>query len=406
MNCLIGQSGGPTAVINSSLSGAIQAGIDFDFDEIYLSLNGIVGLLDDKLEKVDKKKFEDVDGENRLKKRPSSILGSCRFKLPEDLDDEIYKNIFKSLKKYEISTFVYIGGNDSMDTVMKLNNYMEKEGIDWVNVVGCPKTIDNDLCEMDHSPGFASAAKFVNTALRQIRLDCDIYPIKSVTFVEIMGRNAGWLTATSYLANYKRDKDIVNLVYLPEDKKSLEDIKNEIKEKLEEDNNLVVAVSEGFMDKEKRLANEEKKSFDQGFNHPVIAGIGQKISDFIHNDLDIKTRCVELNIVQRTSFLISKTDSEEAFKLGYLAIEKGIEETNLIPILKRISDEPYKVEYLTTDPSNIANKEKKIPQDWLDDREILKEKILSYTLPLIQGEVEQEFSDGIFDYIKLEDFTK
>ncbi|MFQ9997843.1 MAG: 6-phosphofructokinase, partial [Anaerococcus obesiensis] len=168
MNCLIGQSGGPTAVINSSLAGAIQAGIDFDFDNIFVSLNGIEGLLSENIKKVDKDLFEKENANERLRKRPSSILGSCRFKLSDDLKDWQYKKIFENLKKYEISTFVYIGGNDSMDTVMKLNSYIEKNKIDWVNVVGCPKTIDNDLCEMDHSPGFASASKFVNSALRQI----------------------------------------------------------------------------------------------------------------------------------------------------------------------------------------------------------------------------------------------
>ena len=406
MNCLIGQSGGPTAVINSSLAGAIQAGIDFDFDNIFVSLNGIEGLLHNDIKFVDKDLFKNNNAKEMLKKRPSSILGSCRFKLDDDYSSDQYKKIFDILKKYDISTFVYIGGNDSMDTVMKLNKYIEKNEINWINVVGCPKTIDNDLCEMDHSPGFSSAAKFVNSALRQIRLDCDIYPIKSITFVEIMGRNAGWLTATSYLANYKSDKDIVNLVYLPEDEKSLDDISMEIKEKFEEDNNLVIAVSEGFMDKEGKLLTEKQKSFDKGFNHPIIAGIGQKISDYIHNELEIKTRCVELNIVQRTSFLISKTDSDEAYQLGYLAIKYGREKTNIVPILKRENSNDYKVKYLTTKPSNIANKEKRIPQQWLDSREILKEKIIDYTLPLIKGEVEQEFNDGIFDYIKLEDFAK
>ena len=406
MNCLIGQSGGPTAVINSSLAGAIQAGIDFDFDNIFVSLNGIEGLLHNDIKFVDKDLFKNNNAKEMLKKRPSSILGSCRFKLDDDYSSDQYKKIFDILKKYDISTFVYIGGNDSMDTVMKLNKYIEKNEINWINVVGCPKTIDNDLCEMDHSPGFSSAAKFVNSALRQIRLDCDIYPIKSITFVEIMGRNAGWLTATSYIANYKRDKDVVNLLYLPEDEKSLEDIKEEIKEKLKEDSNLVVAVSEGFMDKEGKLLTEKQKSFDKGFNHPIIAAIGQKISDYIHKKLEIKTRCVELNIVQRTSFLISKTDSDEAYQLGYLAIKYGREKTNIVPILKREKSDDYKVKYSTTKPSNIANKEKKIPREWLDSREILKEKILDYTLPLIKGEVEQEFNDGIFDYIKLEDFAK
>lgn len=406
MNCLIGQSGGPTAVINSSLAGAIQAGIDFDFDNIFVSLNGIEGLLHNDIKFVDKDLFKNNNAKEMLKKRPSSILGSCRFKLDDDYSSDQYKQIFDILKKYEISTFVYIGGNDSMDTVMKLNKYIEKNEINWINVVGCPKTIDNDLCEMDHSPGFSSAAKFVNSALRQIRLDCDIYPIKSITFVEIMGRNAGWLTATSYLSNYKSDKDIVNLVYLPEDEKSLDDISMEIKEKFEEDNNLVIAVSEGFMDKEGKLLTEKQKSFDKGFNHPIIAGIGQKISDYIHNELEIKTRSVELNIVQRTSFLISKTDSDEAYQLGYLAIKYGREKTDIVPILKRENANDYKVKYSTTKPLNIANKEKKIPQQWLDSREILKEKIIDYALPLIKGEVEQEFNDGIFDYIKLEDFTK
>lgn len=406
MNCLVGQSGGPTAVINSSLAGVIQAGIDLNYDGIFLSLNGIEGIINKNIKKVDKDLFEKNFGKDRLKKRPSSILGSCRYKLPEDLNDEVYGKIFENFKKYEIDTFVYIGGNDSMDTVMKLNAYIEKNKIDWINVVGCPKTIDNDLCEMDHSPGFGSAAKFVNTVLRQVRLDCDIYPIKSITFVEIMGRNAGWLTATSYLANYKSDKDIVNLVYLPEDEKSLDDISIEIKKKFEEDNNLVIAVSEGFMDKEGKLLTEKQKSFDKGFNHPIIAGIGQKISDYIHKELEIKTRCVELNIVQRTSFLISKTDSDEAYQLGYLAIKYGREKTNIVPILKRENSNDYKVKYSTTKPSNIANKEKKIPQQWLDSREILKEKIIDYTLPLIKGEVEQEFNDGIFDYIKLDDFAK
>lgn len=406
MNCLIGQSGGPTAVINSSLAGAIVAGIEQGFDNVLLSLNGIEGLLNDNIKSVDKELFEKRKVKERLKKRPSSILGSCRFKLSDDLSDKQYEKIFENLKKYQISTFVYIGGNDSMDTVMKLNKYIEIKGIDWVNIVGCPKTIDNDLCEMDHSPGFASASKFVNSALRQIRLDCDIYPIKSITFVEIMGRNAGWLTATSYLSNYKMDKDIVNLVYLPEDSKTLDDIKKEIIDKFKEDNNLVIAISEGFMDKEKKLENDRRQSFDKGFNHPIIAGIGQKISDYMKSKLKVKTRAVELNIVQRTSYIISKTDSNEAYELGYSALKEGKNNTNIVPILVREDSDEYKIRYTSTNPSKIANKEKKIPEKWLESREILKEKIIEYALPLIKGEVEQEFSDGIFSYIKLEDFVK
>lgn len=406
MNCLIGQSGGPTAVINSSLAGSIQAGLDLGFRKIYLVENGIEGLIKEKIKEVDKKAFKKEKAKERLKKRPSSILGSCRYKLPENLEDEIYKQIFEKLKKYKIKSFVYIGGNDSMDTVMKLNQYIEKEKIDWVNIGGCPKTIDNDLCEMDHSPGFGSAAKYINTILRQIRLDCDIYPIKSVTFVEIMGRNAGWLTATSYLANIKRKKAIVNLTYLPEDKKSLEEIKKEIKEKQKEDNNLVVAISEGFMDKEESLKDKEEKSYDKGFNHPIIAGIGKKISDYINKEMGIKTRSVELNIVQRTNLLISETDAKEAYELGYMSIKESLEKTNQVPIIKRKTNNPYKISYETTIAQKIANKEKKIPKEWLEDREKLKEKIKEYTLPLIKGEIVQDYTDGIFDYIELEDFVK
>ena len=238
MNCIVAQSGGPTSVINSSLAGVIQAGIDNDFDKIYLSLNGIEGILHRNIREVDKDKFEKNKAKDRLMARPSSILGSCRFKLPKDIDDEIYRKIFAFLKEKEINVFVYIGGNDSMDTVKKLNEYIQKYKIEDINVVGCPKTIDNDLNGMDHSPGFGSAAKYIALTLRNIRNDVDIYDLESVTIVEIMGRHAGWLAASSLLANHKMDKDLVNLVYVPEINKSIEEIVADIKEEMKAEERL------------------------------------------------------------------------------------------------------------------------------------------------------------------------
>ena len=217
MNLIVAQSGGPTSVINSSLAGVIDGGIDNDFDNIYLSHNGIEGIIGDHISRVDTEAFTRDNIGKKLKARPSSILGSCRYKLSGDFEDPVYEKIFAVLKKYDIGLFIYIGGNDSMDTVDKLNTYMKEKSIEGINVIGCPKTIDNDLMGMDHSPGFGSAAKFIAQSLRTIRTDVDIYDLESVTFVEIMGRHAGWLASSSLLANHGYNKKVVNLLYIPED---------------------------------------------------------------------------------------------------------------------------------------------------------------------------------------------
>lgn len=406
MNCIVAQSGGPTSVINSSLAGVIQAGIDNNFEKIYLSLNGIEGILKGNIKEVDKKKFKKNKAKDGLMARPSSILGSCRYKLPADIDDDIYKNIFTFLKEKEINVFVYIGGNDSMDTVKKLNEYIEKNKVEDIHVLGCPKTIDNDLNGMDHSPGFGSAAKYISNTLRNIRNDVDIYDLESVTIVEIMGRHAGWLAASSLLTNYKAKKDLVNLVYLPEASKSLDDIESEIKEALKTEKNLIIAMAEGFRDKDSYLDKEMFTNTDDGFNHPIVSGVAQRLADYLRDKLDVKTRAVELNIVQRTSSTISKTDTEEAFKLGYKALSLGVDKTNLIPVLRRKEGSYYDIFYTEVEPDLIANKEMKIPQSWLVDKDTLQEKIIAYALPLIQGEVEQKFVDGLPVYIDLYDFIK
>lgn len=404
MNAIIAQSGGPTSVINSSLAGAISAYIENGFDHIYLSLNGIEGIISGNYREVDKDSFIRNKISEKLMARPSSILGSCRFKLSEDMEDENYKQIFQTLEELEITSLVYIGGNDSMDTVMKLNSYMDCNNISGINVIGCPKTIDNDLCQMDHSPGFGSAAKFINQSLLTLRTDVDIYNLKSVTFVEIMGRNAGWLAASSLLSNHQSGKDVVNLLYLPEDNKSLDEVIEEIKKALKSENNLIVALAEGYRDRERLLDKSMFSNTDDGFNHKIVAGVGQRLADIIRSELEIKSRAVELSLLQRTNTTISKTDAKEAYELGYKAAKLSKDKTNLIPILVREDADQYKVTYTEVRPEKIANLEKKIPQEWIKDKNILYEKIVNYALPLIEGEVNQKYKNGLPIFVKLDDF--
>lgn len=404
MNAIIAQSGGPTSVINSSLAGAISAYIENGFDHIYLSLNGIEGIISGNYREVDKDSFIRNKISEKLMARPSSILGSCRFKLSDDMEDENYKQIFQTLEELEITSLVYIGGNDSMDTVMKLNSYMDCNNISGINVIGCPKTIDNDLCQMDHSPGFGSAAKFINQSLLTLRTDVDIYNLKSVTFVEIMGRNAGWLAASSLLSNHQAGKDVVNLLYLPEDNKSLDEVIEEIKKALKSENNLIVALAEGFRDRERLLDKSMFSNTDDGFNHKIVAGVGERLADIIRNELEIKSRSVELSLLQRTNTTISKTDAKEAYELGYKAAKLSKDKTNLIPILVREDTDQYKVTYTEVSPEKIANLEKKIPEEWIKDKNTLQEKIVNYALPLIEGEVNQKYEHGLPVFVKLDDF--
>ncbi|MDO4778654.1 MAG: diphosphate--fructose-6-phosphate 1-phosphotransferase [Tissierellia bacterium] len=407
MNSLIGQSGGPTSVINSTLAGAIKASIDFGAERVFGLKNGIVGLINEEFVEIDKEIFINDKIYEKLKKRPSSILGSCRYKLPEDLNDPIYSKIFNVLKGRNITNFEYIGGNDSMDTVTKLNKYMQKNNISDISIVGGPKTIDNDLFGMDHSPGFGSCVKFINTSLKTVRADCDIYPIRSVTIVEIMGRNTGWLTASSHLANIGHEKEVVNIVYTSEISISKEQIIKDIEKAFEKDSNVLIALSEGFMDSEKYFEQESRQSHDFGFNHPIISGIGQRISNYVHEVMGVKTKAIELSILQRTGIYISETDSEEAFNLGYNSMKYSFEGmSGVVAVLNRKNTESYEVEYSHVNAGEIANKEKNIPIEWLQTPETLRDNITKYALPLIRGEIIQEYLNGMPKFVKLEDFTK
>ena len=283
MNLIVAQSGGPTSVINSSLAGVIDSGIDNDFEKIFVSMNGIEGIINENIKLVDTETFSKVNMTKKLKARPASILGSCRFKLDGDLDSPVYEKIFEVLKKNDIGLFVYIGGNDSMDTVKKLNSYIAYKNIEGINVVGCPKTIDNDLEGMDHSPGFGSAAKYIASTLRSLRCDVDIYDLESVTFVEIMGRHAGWLAASSLVANHNYHKDLVNLLYIPEDEMSIDKLLDDIREELKKEKNLLVAIAEGFRDTDGLLSEEVFANTKDGFNHPVVSGVGERLADLVRD---------------------------------------------------------------------------------------------------------------------------
>ena len=406
MNLIVAQSGGPTSVINSSLAGVIDSGIDNEFEKIFVSMNGIEGIINENIRLVDAEIFARENISKKLKARPASILGSCRYKLDYDLDNPVYEKIFDVLKKNNIGLFVYIGGNDSMDTVKKLNSYITYKKIEGINVVGCPKTIDNDLEGMDHSPGFGSAAKYIAKTMRALRCDVDIYDLESVTFVEIMGRHAGWLAASSLVSNYNYHKDLVNLLYIPEDETTIDELLGDIKEALRTEKNLLVAIAEGFRDTEGVLSEEVFANTKDGFNHPIVSGVGERLANLVRDRLSIKSRAVELNIVQRSNTTISATDSKEAYQLGYRAVELGLIKTNVIPVLRRKEGDNYEVYYTEVNPDEIANKEMKIPKDWLCDKKTLEEKIQTYVLPLIAGEIEETNEDGMPVFVRIEDFTK
>ena len=406
MNLIVAQSGGPTSVINSSLAGVIDSGIDNEFEKIFVSMNGIEGIINENIRLVDAEIFARENVSKKLKARPASILGSCRYKLDYDLDNPVYEKIFDVLKKNGIGLFVYIGGNDSMDTVKKLNSYITYKKIEGINVVGCPKTIDNDLEGMDHSPGFGSAAKYIAKTMRSLRCDVDIYDLESVTFVEIMGRHAGWLAASSLVSNYNYHKDLVNLLYIPEDEMTIDELLGDIKEALKTEKNLIVAIAEGFRDTEGVLSEEVFANTKDGFNHPIVSGVGERLANLVRDRLSIKSRAVELNIVQRSNTTISATDSKEAYQLGYRAVELGLTKTNVIPVLRRKEGDNYEVYYTEVNPDEIANKEMKIPKDWLCDKKTLEEKIQTYVLPLIAGEIEETNEDGMPVFVRIEDFTK
>ena len=402
-NIIIGQSGGPTAAINATLAGVFSAGKKLCEGKVYGMLGGVEGLLAENFVDMREKLASDHDVE-LLKRTPSSYLGSCRFKLPEPIEgNEIYEKLFEIFEKYNIKGFFYIGGNDSMDTVKKLSIYNEFKKTD-IKFMGVPKTIDNDLVATDHTPGFGSAAKFVATVTKELVRDSLVYDLKSVTVVEIMGRDAGWLTAASALAKGD-DCEGAAMILLPEVPFDYEYVKNRVAELMEESKSLVITISEGVRTKEGKYVCElgSEKGTD-AFGHTMLTGTAAAIAAMLKKDLGIKTRAVELSTLQRcASHIASATDISESFKVGEAAVKAAAEgESGKMALLRRISNDPYICVTDTADVREIANLAKEVPRSMINENgDNVTEEFIEYARPLIEGELSQLMVNGLPTHIKL-----
>ena len=404
---VVGQSGGPTSVINSSLAGVYYGAKKSGFDKVYGMVNGIEGFLNESLVDLDDY-FKDNNNLELLKRTPSSFLGSCRFKLGSVKDnEEKYEKVFKIMDKHGFDSMIYIGGNDSMDTVESLSDYavLKKKK---QNFIGVPKTIDNDLPITDHCPGFGSACKYIATTLREVIEDNNVYGSTkpTVSIVEIMGRHAGWLTSSAALA--KDDScDGVDAIYLPEIPFNVDTFVEETKELLKKKPCAVIAVSEGIKTEDDQFVCEIANSnlIVDSFGHKELAGCAEVLCKILKEKLGVKTRAITLSTLQRAAaHLASKTDVEEAFNCGKKGAELAFKgQSGKMVYMERVSNNPYKISYKVFDDIHkIANVEKKIPLEWIDvDNNYVKQELIDYLKPLIQGEVKQIYKDGLPQHIRL-----
>lgn len=397
-NILVGQSGGPTAVINSSLYGVIKQGFlyrDEHIEHVYGMVNGIEGFI--RGDYLDMEKEFSAETLEQLKTTPAAYLGSCRYKLPDSLDDIVYSKLFARLNQMNIGYVLYIGGNDSMDTVSKLSRYGSRINSP-IRFIGVPKTIDNDLTLTDHTPGFGSAAKYVASTVREIAIDASIYNTKSVTIVEIMGRHAGWLTGASALARqFEGDNPV--LIYLPETDFDENTFIKQIEKAFETKKNLVVCVSEGIHDSDQKFICEYGNSIGtDNFGHKMLAGCGKYLENLLRSKLGIKVRSVELNVTQRScTAQISMTDLNEAIEAGSYAVISALHgHTGEMVAFRRISESPYKVVCTLQNVDDICNQEKTVPIQWISENHAdVTEEFITYTRPLIQGNVTVPVKDGL-----------
>lgn len=392
MNIAVAQSGGPTCAINASLVGVFRESLKVpEIDAIFGSVNGIEGIVNDHL--IDLKSFiRTNDDIELLRQTPSTVLGSCRYKLPDwHEDSSVYEKIVNTLKQRRIGAFFYIGGNDSMDTVNKLSRYFQEIGLD-VKVIGIPKTIDNDLCVTDHTPGFGSAAKYVAATMREIVRDSSVYSIPSVTIVEVMGRHAGWLTASSAVL-HALGETAPHLVYVPEAEFSLEGFMKDVRQEMAKHKAVIVAVSEGI-----EVPDGVQSGVVDNFGHKYLSGIGKYLEDAVRSEIGCKVRSVELNVMQRcSSHICSKTDIDESEAVGAAGVRCALSsETGRVMIFRRVSDMPYTVVIESANAGDIANKEKFLPADFLTPAgNNIADGALSYFLPLIQGELNLVMEMGV-----------
>ena len=400
-NIIVGQSGGPTAVINASLCGVIREGKCHpeQIGTVYGMINGIEGFLAGKY--MDLSSGLSEEELELLKMTPAAFLGSCRFKLPEALSSEFYPTLFNKFEELNIGYFFYIGGNDSMDTVSKLSRCANGIGSD-IRFIGIPKTIDNDLVGTDHTPGFGSAAKYVASTVREITLDASVYQQKSVTIVELMGRHAGWLTASSVLAR-KHGEDNPLLIYLPESPFEFEQFSADLKNAFEKSQTVVVCVSEGIADSAGHFICEYSNEAQlDTFGHKMLTGCGEILENYIRNQFGVKVRSVELNVSQRCSgMIVSGQDMKEAEEAGAFGVRSALDGVNgMMVAFKRACDEPYLMEGFLADVNEICNKEKTFPAEWITKGGTdIGPEFLSYVLPLIKGEAERKMENGLPLYL-------
>ena len=397
-NVIVGQSGGPTAVINASLYGVVYEALmqKEQIGTVYGMINGIEGFLADTI--MDMNSVEQSGELELIKTTPGSFLGSCRYKLPEDLKDDVYPLLFKKFEEYSIGYFFYIGGNDSMDTVSKLSRYAAISGSE-ICFIGIPKTIDNDLVLTDHTPGFGSAAKYVASTVREIAIDASVYDNKkSVTIVEIMGRHAGWLTAASVLAR-KFENDNPVLIYLPESAFNTDTFIEDVKKALEHTSNLVVCVSEGINDGNGTFICE--LASDVGvdtFGHKMLTGSGKYLENLVKEKLGVKVRSIELNVNQRcSSSMISATDQEEAIQAGISGVHFALDGiTGKMIAFHRTEGADYSINYVPEEVNLICNQEKTVPPEWITGNgSDIGQAFIDYALPLIQGIVNVPEENGL-----------
>lgn len=401
-NAIVGQSGGPTTAINATLAGVIKGAMSSEYiGKVYGMKNGIDGLLADTVIELDPYFNSDADFE-RLKRTPAAALGSCRKKLPRETDEkyaETFEKIIERFKKYDIRYFFYIGGNDSMDTVAKLSKYTSECGYE-IRVIGVPKTIDNDLLGTDHTPGFGSAAKYISVTMQEMLRDTAVYTVKAVTIVEIMGRDAGWLTASSALGRVL-GLPYPDLVYLPERAFDMEEFFEDVQAALEKRPNVVVAVSEGLQFADGRYVGESTQGGAvDAFGHKYLAGTGKALELAVKDRIGCKVRSVELNLPQRcAAHIASLCDIEESFGVGQAAVSaavQGVSREMMVILRDSEIGEKYSSVYGHMDIDLIANKTKYVPKHYINDRgNQVTDECLKYILPLVNGECYPEYRDGL-----------
>jgi len=398
--CIFGQSGGPTSAINASAYGAIRAALDSDsITRVYGAKNGIRGALDGKLYVMEE---EDASELELLKYTPSSALGSSRYKLADpDEDEKDCKRILEVFKKYDVRYFFFNGGNDSMDTCSKIARYMKETGYEC-RVMGIPKTIDNDLFGTDHCPGFGSAAKYIATSFSEIYLDANVYDTGMVTIIECMGRNAGWLTASSALAGIIGQGP--DLIYLPERPFDMDKFLSEIDGVYRRKNNCIVAVSEGIKYADQTFVSEAKTSMTDGFGHAQLGGLAARLAGVVKEKLKVKVRGIEFNLLQRcAAHVASMTDIEESVMAGRAAVEEAVTGvTGKMIGFECDRTKGYSCRIKLFDLSSVANYEKKMPDEWINtEGNGVLQPFIDYALPLIQGETGMSKENGLPRFAKL-----